>query len=118
MVFSFDYSYSDQTDGKIEKISADRFYRCDEVITRDSSVDFALIRLDRKVPDRQPLVLSQDRVSVDQGLFVVGHPQGLPLKVSGSAYVRVNLEDRTYFKANLDTYKGCLLYTSPSPRDS
>ena len=106
LVFSFDYSYANQTSGKIEKISKNRHYRCQEVLIKDSRVDFALIQLDRDVIGRTPLKLSLRSTKVGEDLFMIGHPKGLPLKVAGGAYVRSNIEDQTFFMANTDSYRG------------
>jgi hypothetical protein len=69
-----------------------------------SSKDFALLRLTRKVPNHRPLVMQSTPVQRGDELYIIGHPAGLPTKISGGAKVRT-LKD-TYFTANLDSYGG------------
>lgn len=71
-----------------------------------ADADWALIELDRPVPDHEPLpVRRSGEVAVNQAVHVFGHPKGLPLKFSDSAVVRDNTREN-YFVANLDTYTG------------
>ncbi len=70
-----------------------------------SSEDWALIRLDRKVENRTPLRLRRSLVPLRSGVFVMGHPVGLPLKYADGASV-TEYENDACFKANLDTYGG------------
>ncbi len=67
--------------------------------------DFALVRLDRPVTHVKPLPYRQEgRLNVGDGLKVMGHPSGLPLKIAGGASVRT-MKDQ-FLIANLDTYGG------------
>ncbi len=106
-VFDFAKKNFSQTEYRVETSSV---YNCKEVIsqTLDNGTknDFALIRLDRKVTDRDALtVRTEEKVSDEAPLVVIGHPSGLPTKVADGANVRSN-EDSVYFVANLDTYGG------------
>lgn len=49
-----------------------------------ASTDFAIIRLDRKVTDREPLKLEPDskNMNVNDEVAVIGHPMGLPLTIT------------------------------------
>lgn len=72
----------------------------------DFGPDWALVRLDRPVLDREPLrVRRAGEVADDQSLVMIGHPSGLPLKVAGGARVRDNVFP-TYFTTNLDALGG------------
>jgi subtilisin-like proprotein convertase family protein len=89
-------------------IDASQIYSCSEIIDRQESSDsdWALIRLDRQVPDHVPLSLRRTgRVPDSEDLLVIGHPMGLPRKYAGGATVRDN-SAVSYFQANLDTYGG------------
>lgn len=70
------------------------------------SADFALIRLDRKVEGRRPLPVNRgpDPV-IGTGLFVIGHPNGLPVKVAAGARVGKSGE-KHFFSADLDIFSG------------
>lgn len=68
--------------------------------------DYALIELDRKVANHKPLAVDRDRsLSKGDGLFVIGHPVGLPLKVAGDAKVR-DASPKSFFMTDLDTFGG------------
>jgi hypothetical protein len=71
-----------------------------------TGVDFALVRLDRTIPNHLPLVLDLDG-GVKKGtvVYVLGYPLGLPLKLADGALVSSVL-DAGYFVANLDTFGG------------
>ena len=84
-------------------------YYCRELIRRVAEldgIDFAIIRLDRPVRDREPLRLRRSgTILPGDELTVLGHPAGLPLKIASGAQVR-SIHPKGYFIANLDTYGG------------
>ena len=88
--------------------TSDEVYSCKTLLGHDvvnSGPDWAVIELDRAVVAKSPLsIRTEGEISVGDGLFVIGHPSGLPLKYAPGANVR-NLESG-YFSANLDTYGG------------
>ncbi len=105
-VFDFKVDFAEQ--GKIV-IPSESVYSCKKVISQSlSSVtkdDYAVIELDRKVTDREPLKFRKaGKISKGAPLVVIGHPTGLPTKIADGANVR-SLETK-YFVANLDTYGG------------
>jgi S1-C subfamily serine protease len=67
--------------------------------------DWALVKLDRNVTDRTPAVLSRDKPSFAQSIYVMGHPCGLPLKVVIDG-ISVRDVHNTSFDANLNIYSG------------
>jgi hypothetical protein len=71
---------------------------------RGKKLDWALIKLDRKVEDRPAVVLSTNGVSRDMPVYVLGYPCGLPLKCGKGA--NVHNTDKISFAANLDIYMG------------
>lgn len=84
-------------------------YKCSQIIARslDSSTDndFALIKLDRQT-DRAPLTYRKSgKISDSAKIVVIGHPSGLPTKISDGANVRGN-KNKYYFQSNLDTFGG------------
>ncbi len=91
------------------RIANAQIYRGADLIGRrltDSATDWALVRLDRPVPDHPVVTVRRDgRTANNQRMHVVGHPSGLPLKFAGGANVRTNTS-QTHFVANLDTYGG------------
>lgn len=105
-VFDYKVDYETQSEVTVDNTS---IYKCKEIIAQElnntTQMDYAVIRLDRKVEDREPLKLNTSS-TVDSGaeLVVIGHPTGLPTKISGGAVVsEVN---EIYFNSNLDTFGG------------
>lgn len=89
------------------RLPAGNVYSCGALVARRVSggVDYALVRLDRAAAGRAPLRLNRTGdVARGTGLFVIGHPSGLPTKVAGGASVRAVRDG--FFVANLDTYAG------------
>ena len=68
--------------------------------------DYALIQLTRKVTGHTPLAISRkSALKQGDGIFVIGHPVGLPVKASDDATVR-DASPAGYFVTNLDTFGG------------
>jgi V8-like Glu-specific endopeptidase len=98
------------TNGLVElnSITPERVYGCKRVVHAklDSVHDFAVIELDRKVINREPLKIRRSgKVSDKTELFVIGHPSGLPMKFTNNAVVMDNSK-KAYFSSNLDTFGG------------
>jgi V8-like Glu-specific endopeptidase len=92
-----------------DSVPESQVYGCKELIGREQNghgADWALVRLDRKVADHQPVKLNLAGTIVNGApVMVIGHPAGLPTKLAGGAHVRDASPDG-YFVANLDTYGG------------
>ncbi|MFA6235710.1 MAG: serine protease [Bacteriovorax sp.] len=104
----FDYSNNTAERANFE-ISKNDIYKCSKIVARSldnrTSNDFALIQLDRQ-SDRTPLTYrKQGKVGDNARLVVIGHPSGLPTKISDDANVREN-KNKYYFQSNLDTFGG------------
>lgn len=107
MVFGFGYTSRDKD---ILNLPEQDVYFCKEIISRkqddNNESDYAVVRLDRAVAGRTPLAFrKQGKISANAQITVIGHPSGLPTKVSGGAKVRRN-DNPVFFVANLDTYGG------------
>lgn len=105
-VFDYKVSHNGQTEITVPESSV---YSCKKIINRELSRrnkdDWALIQLSRKVTDRKVLKTRKSgKISKDTELVVIGHPTGLPTKISDNA--QVMKLDRKFFTANLDTYGG------------
>jgi len=116
----FGYAVKKEGDMAVTRVPADEVYNCSRILKRFQSgepgspapagqklgPDFALIQLDREVKGHKPLVINRNEgVKAGDGVFVIGHPLGLPLKVAGAANVRDNSKVG-YFVADLDTFGG------------
>lgn len=115
----FDFK-KDTTEFKRENVySCKRVLDHDQTYTNKKVSDYAVIELDRPVINRSPLKFRRfGKVSSGTPLVVIGHPLGLPMKITDGARVtRMNDLEKThpwrsiilrenYFTANLDTYSG------------
>ncbi len=100
-------------------------YKCKEVISQklESSKyklkDYAVIRLDRKVEDREPLEFrKKGKPNWGEDLLIIGHPYGLPQKIADGAKVKSGnflgifkpfstfFKKQDYFISNLDSFVG------------
>lgn len=104
-VFGFAMKSSQDTP---EVVNSADVYGCQELIHSEvdgSGADFAVVKLDRKVLNHEPLSLRQGgQVTPGTDLTVIGHPAGIPTKIAGGAKVRS--QENGYFNTNLDTYGG------------
>jgi hypothetical protein len=71
---------------------------------RSNGTDWALVKLDRKVKGHPPAKLSEKPVYLNQPVYILGHPCGLPLKYSAGAQVRGI--DESFLSADLNVYCG------------
>lgn len=108
-----------------KKIKKSNVFSCKKIFERKLTAskwklkDYAVIQLDRPVEGRTPLKFRRKRrARIGTKLVVIGHPSGLPLKITDNGKIkRMNKEEiwkpistlfkkRYYFNANLDTYSG------------
>lgn len=107
-VFDFGYEYQGKD---LSTIEAENVFYCKTLIKREQEgglgKDYAVLRLDRSVTGREPLkVRRSGDISAGARVAVIGHPSGLPTKITDGAKVRSNSQTLPYFVANLDTYGG------------
>jgi V8-like Glu-specific endopeptidase len=81
-------------------------YSCKKIITdlEAKKLDSALIQLDREVSGRKPLRISPTIARKGDELMMIGHPTGLPTKITDQAQVR--RRNKLRFQANLDAFAG------------
>jgi hypothetical protein len=98
------------TDGvkKTHVFSRDQIYKCERIIERkkdtDTLADYAVLKLDRDVVGRNPLVIRKaGRARSDAVMTVIGYPSGLPAKITVGAEMRDN-SNPVFFTLNSDTY--------------
>lgn len=111
-------------DGVFE-LTASQVYSCKKIISQryvyneEEVSDYAVIELDRAVESYVPLKTRKfGRAFINTPLLVIGHPMGLPMKITDGAVVsRMNNIEREnkwkslklrshYFTTNLDSYGG------------
>jgi hypothetical protein len=104
----FDYNKKSASHNPTKDISLQNIYLCHSIVEVQltDTMDFAIIRLDRKVQGRNVLkVRETGKVNSAAELVVIGHPTGLPTKVSPKGKVTKNTEVTT-ISATLDTFHG------------
>jgi len=93
------------------KFRKDEVYSCKEPVKHvltDGGLDFAVIRLDRKVVGRKPLAINRKQnLREGTGLITMGYPTGIPLKIADGAKVRSVNKKKGFFMADLDAFYGC-----------
>lgn len=110
--FVFGYESTDKASSSgVLEFPKDDVYFCEEVVKMKNlsefSVDFALLKLDRKVKDREPLTLRSKFGRVYKGLdvYAIGYPAGLPVKIMKNAVV-LESKKNAYFTADIDSMVG------------
>ncbi len=92
-----------------QAVNASEVYKCKDIVKTqrvNNGADFAVIRLDRRVANHAPRGLrASGEVPTDASLVVIGHPVGLPTKITAGGTVR-SATNPDFFVANLDTYGG------------
>lgn len=107
--FVFDYARTkNQDEDELYFVSDQQVYFCDEILYHQLSglmgEDLTLIRLDRKVEDRDPIELAADLPQIGDPLTMIGYPLGGPQKwVSGGQVLDV-FSERMSFHHNMVTY--------------
>lgn len=101
--FVFDFVMKDSIT-PITKVPNENIYKGIEILHRvhNPEGDWALVKLDRKVTDREIAELSKKEVFFEQPVYVIGYPCGLPLKFSPGAYVEEFTD--SYFRSGLNVY--------------
>ncbi len=105
-VFGFEKGSASQDPTK--DIAISNVYLCKKVVDAQLSpnADFAVIKLDRPVVGREALkIRTSGKIANSASLVVIGHPTGLPTKVSPAGKVTRNV-DSTRFSTTLDTFHG------------
>jgi V8-like Glu-specific endopeptidase len=116
----FGYVVKKAGEAAVTSVPASEVYTCAKIVKRflggepgsenpagqALGPDYALIKLDRKVSGHKPLPVNRGAsLKNGDGIFVIGHPVGLPMKLAGYATVR-DFSKVGYFVADLDTFGG------------
>lgn len=111
LVVVFGFALSGPSAPRLDYPAGD-VYRCREVVTHELAqregrrFDWAVIRLDRPVTGRTPVIVWGEDPPRDEELVVIGHPVGLPTKIAAGGWVKRNAGDDPVFVSDLDTYQG------------
>ena len=90
------------------------------VVGKDNLTDLAVVRLEAPGPWHVADLGNSDRLSVGDWAIAVGNPYGLESTVTLGIISNLNrnVAQLGISGKRLDLIQTCLLYTSPSPRDS
>ncbi|MBS8260303.1 serine protease [Roseibium polysiphoniae] len=108
--FVFGFAMESEADEPNKKISASEIYHCREIIDGElngpDQSDWRVVRVGREMDADIPIAsLRRDgEIEVGDAITIIGHPMGLPLKVTPGGVVR--RRDVSFFVANPDTYGG------------
>lgn len=107
--FSWLFDYTEELN--TAKVPRKNLYRCKRVIyaVKDEKApyrDYALVELDRPVVGRKPFKLASQEVSSTDRFKMIGHPLGLPAKMSLNGRILINTSKRGSFLTNLDAFEG------------
>jgi V8-like Glu-specific endopeptidase len=105
----FDYANTTE-ENKTFTFKEDQVYHCTAIISREKDLitlnDYSVLKLDRPVVGRTPLQFRTAGKAADDAVFtIIGHPSGLPTKITSGADMRDNTNP-LFFRTNSDTYGG------------
>jgi MYXO-CTERM domain-containing protein len=106
-VWLFGFRYVAET--ALATLSEDDVYACSRVLAyRDDDVDHAIVELDRPVVGHVPATLRIDAGGLELGtaLALIGHPNGIPMKIDDGGEVTWSSADATFLSATLDAFNG------------
>ncbi|HXH31705.1 MAG TPA: serine protease [Bacteriovoracaceae bacterium] len=103
--FVFNYKVDDEHQTAIS-VSKDDVFKCTRIVKQalDSVTDFAVVKLDRPVRAYRPVKLASAEATVGTPLVMIGHPSGLPQKITDGA--KLLSRSTKNFRANLDAFGG------------
>jgi hypothetical protein len=113
--YVFVQNFAEHAEGPWTSFAPNDVHRCAEVLLREEGVneaglltDIAVIRLLTPLANPAPVItLRAAAPEIDDGLVLVSHPSGLPLKIAGGGkVVDVRSEHQDYFGAELDSFEG------------
>lgn len=106
-----DYKFKDNLNIQGDKkllFKQSNIVTCAEVISSKNSkmMDYAIIRLNKKVTDRQPLkIRTNGLIEKGEELHVIGHPLGMPKTLTTNVIV-TKISEKNVFSASADAFGG------------
>lgn len=105
--FIFDYTFLNAQTSLVD-LPAKNIFSCAGIIfttNQKNEADFAIIRLDRQVVGRTVLKFSEQEITYNDPLMLIGHPAGYPTKLTLNGKVR-SLLPEAFFVASVDAFAG------------
>lgn len=105
---AFDYA-TDQEGAPPKSLDSRDVFQCQKIVYRrfdleNFTEDLAIIELDRKVLNRQPVQLNLEAPELGTPLAMIGHPLGIPQKFTDHAEVLESQPEKVSFRHNLETF--------------
>jgi len=105
--YIFGYKMNSETEANLN-IPEENVYSIKRIIHSEYSpltnIDYSIIELDRDCTVAKPLAISKKKVEVDDPVYIIGYPNGLPLKYAPNGRVfRVSSHS---FLATIDAFTG------------
>jgi V8-like Glu-specific endopeptidase len=106
IVFGFQLESNDS----FAPLTKDNIFKCTEVIAQTTPsqdnqyLDYAILKLDRPTGRKGLAYATDDHLTSQDNLAVLGYPSGLPQKIASNAYVMSNDANSPTFVTNLDTF--------------
>ena len=103
----FDYYTNTDT----ANVPRNNIFKCKQIIYAGNTgeevgdIDFTILRLDRMAHGRSPLKLAETQPRLNDEVFMLGHPMGLPMKITDEAHI-FKLDQKRSFLTNLDAFAG------------
>jgi hypothetical protein len=104
----FGFTADENGSNEVTSVPEDSVYTCTGTpkgVWNESSEDFAVFTVDRPVVGRVPMFVRFSGAAANENLFVVGHPDGLPLKLAVDGMVKEDLGSDN-FGSSLDAFAG------------
>lgn len=96
--------------GELVTLRPDDVYRCRRVLAYhdDGDVDHAIVELDRAVVGHTPAPVRAATGALPDGtpLALIGHPNGIPMKIDTTGEATWSSADASYLTATLDAFNG------------
>lgn len=101
----FNFEIINKADAVTPIISERNVYHITEVLSEDQELDVVKFRVNKPLKAPALKLSNQKRLKRGEGVYMIGHPSGLPKKVALNA--RVNKDNHShYFFSTLDAYQG------------
>jgi len=101
----FGFELANQSGGIQSIIAADSIYFPTRIIQQSEELDLTAFTLDRETASAALQTGTEKELANDAGIYMVGHPYGLPKKVAANAAIEDNTS-KDYFYTSLDAFQG------------
>ncbi len=102
------FGYHYVSDGVLATLTSDDVYRCQETFAYVDTllVDHVVVRFDRPVVGHTPATIRREPAGLAVGtpLVLIGHPNGIPMKIDSGGSVTYSSNDARWLRATVDAF--------------